>query len=133
MLENMQNMNQFPNLMMQGYAQFPQGFMDPNVNQNMMMMLNAQGGGQDPQNQQFHQNMMQNQFMQMNLQQNPLMGMQTVAQGYPGQPKVVSYKSNEKMGDGSTKQITYNLQIISLDPNNADVTRRINEVCSYFN
>ena len=71
-MDGMQNMNQFPGMMMQNQMGFPSQNMyniDPNM--NMQMMFNPQGSGNDPQNQQF--GMIPNQFMQM---QNQLMGIQ---------------------------------------------------------
>ena len=63
-MNGMQNMNQFPGMMMQNQMTFPgQGMynMDPN-SMNMQMMFNPQGSGNDPQNQQF--GMLPNNIMQ---------------------------------------------------------------------
>jgi len=68
----MQQMNQFPGMMMNNQMGFPaQGmYIDP----NMQMMFN-QNGAQDPQNAQFQHGMMPNQFMHM----QKMMGMQMQA------------------------------------------------------
>lgn len=99
MMDGMQNMGQFPGMMMQNQMGFPtQGiYMDPNM--NMQMMFNTQGSGQDPQSQQFHQGMMPNQFMHM---QN-LMGMQMQAYNSGGLPTVVHFKNIEKLQDGTSQ------------------------------
>jgi hypothetical protein len=62
--QNMQQMGQFPGMMMPQQMGFPGG-MYPDPNMQMMMFANAAAQNQDPNGQQFPQGMMQNPFMQM--------------------------------------------------------------------
>ena len=50
-MDGMQNMNQFPGMMMQNQMGFPaQNMYNIDPNMNMQMMFNPQGSGNDPQN-----------------------------------------------------------------------------------